>query len=121
MKILVVDDEPDIRMLVRMVLERAGHAVIEAANGNEALTALETSHPDLMLLDMRMPGLDGWAVLERMRAENWFARIPVVVLSAHVDAAASRKALQEGCSGYIGKPFRPQELVETVEKVLAER
>jgi CheY-like chemotaxis protein len=110
--VLVVDDEPDIRALVVMALRSTGHTIIEAANGQAALDALDQHAVDLVLLDVRMPDMTGWEVLEKIEARN--GRPRVVMLSAHVDAVVRERAKAAGCDGYLSKPFMPAELIALV-------
>ena len=118
-RILVVDDEPDIRLLVRITLDGEGYDVVEASNGEEALEQIEREAPDLVFLDLRMPGIDGWGVLDRLSKNGDLERIPVVVVSAHATHGSSQRALSLGCRAYISKPFDPDELVETAERILS--
>ena len=113
-RVLVVDDEPDIRMLTRMMLEGAGHEVIEAPNGEKALEILDTETPSLILLDIRLPGIDGWAVLERVTARTQDP-VPVVMMSAHSSEQTLARAAKEGSAGYLVKPFKEAELLRYVD------
>ena len=110
--VLVVDDEADIRSLVRELLERAGHDVVEAGDGNEGLRAFFASRPDLVVLDVSMPGLDGWGMLERIRE---LSDVPVVMLTAQAQELAKVRGLRSGADDYITKPFGRQELLARVE------
>jgi DNA-binding response OmpR family regulator len=110
--VLVVDDEADIRSLVRELLERAGHDVVEAGDGNEGLRAFFSSRPDLVVLDVSMPGLDGWGTLERIRE---LSDVPVVMLTAQAQELAKVRGLRGGADDYITKPFGRQELLARVE------
>ncbi|MGH2786809.1 MAG: response regulator [Actinomycetota bacterium] len=111
-RVLVIDDEPSIRVLVRMVLEEDGYTVLEAANGEKGLDVAEQESPHLVLLDIRLPGIDGWEVLRRLRDRE---PPPVVVMmSAHSSEPTLRRAEREGSSGYLIKPFRHVELLEIV-------
>jgi DNA-binding response OmpR family regulator len=110
--VLVVDDEADIRSLVRELLERAGHDVVEAGDGNEGLRAFFSSRPDLVVLDVSMPGLDGWGTLERIRE---LSDVPVVMLTAQAQELAKVRGLRAGADDYITKPFGRQELLARVE------
>ena len=110
--VLVVDDEADIRSLVRELLERAGHDVLEAGDGNEGLRAFFASRPDLVVLDVSMPGLDGWGTLERIRE---LSDVPVVMLTAQAREMAKVRGLRGGADDYITKPFGRQELLARVE------
>jgi DNA-binding response OmpR family regulator len=114
-RILVVDDDDDIRGLVRTLLERAGHQVSEAADGRAGLRELYQGSPDLVILDVAMPGLDGWATLERIREVT---DIPVLMLTAR-DAELERvRGLKGGADDYVVKPFGRQELVARVDALL---
>jgi DNA-binding response OmpR family regulator len=114
-RILVVDDDADIRGLVRHLLERAGHQVREASDGKKALRELFTGPADLVILDVAMPELDGWATLERIRD---MSDVPVLMLTAR-DAELERvRGLQGGADDYVSKPFGRQELVARVQALL---
>jgi DNA-binding response OmpR family regulator len=114
-RILVVDDDDDIRGLLRALLERAGHEVSEASDGRAGLRELYGGSPDLIILDVTMPGLDGWATLERIREVT---DVPVLMLTAH-DAELERvRGLKGGADDYVVKPFGRQELVARVEVLL---
>jgi DNA-binding response OmpR family regulator len=111
-RVLVVDDEADIRELVRALLERAGHDVLEAPDGQEALRVFYAEKPDLVLLDVSMPLLDGWGTLERIRE---LSDVPVVMLTARADELEKVRGLRAGADDYVTKPFGRQELVARVE------
>lgn len=114
-RILVVDDDDDIRGLVRALLERAGHDVIDAPDGRAGLRELYASSPDLVILDVAMPGLDGWATLERIREVS---DVPVLMLTAR-DAELERvRGLRAGADDYVVKPFGRQELAARVDVLL---
>ena len=113
--VLVVDDDPDVRALVRELLARAGYDVTEAADGRVALRLLYDERPDLVLLDISMPGLDGWATLERIREVS---DVPVVMVSALGAELEKVRALRGGADDYVTKPFGRQELLARVESVL---
>ena len=110
-RVLVIDDDPSIRQVVAFVLADEGHEVAEAGDGEAALAAIERGHPDVIVLDMKMPGLDGWAFVERYRA-RYGRRAPIVVLTAAQDAA--RRAAEVGAEAHLAKPFDLDELVEVV-------
>jgi CheY-like chemotaxis protein len=121
--ILVVDDEPNVRLVLRTALEADGYRVCEAVDGGDALAAVERQAPDLMLLDLRMPGTDGIGVLERLAAGRATAgpRPPrVVVLTAHGSVALAVKAVRLGASDFLEKPVTPDELRLSVACVLDE-
>jgi DNA-binding response OmpR family regulator len=114
-RILVVDDDDDIRGLLRSLLERAGHEVTDAPDGRAGLRALYSDSPDLVILDVTMPALDGWATLERIREVT---DVPVLMLTAR-DAELERvRGLQSGADDYVVKPFGRQELVARVDVLL---
>ncbi|HLY95464.1 MAG TPA: response regulator transcription factor [Gaiellaceae bacterium] len=114
-RILVADDEEDIRNLVRTLLEKTGAAVHDAADGREALREFHDWRPDLVLLDIAMPELDGWQVLERIRD---LSDVPVLMLTARGDELERVRGLQSGADDYVVKPFGRQELVARVEALL---
>jgi len=113
--VLVVEDEEDVRRLVRVLLERAGHDVAEAANGVEALTRVQAATPDLIVLDVTMPELDGWQTLERVRD---LCEVPVLMLTARAGELDKVRGLKGGADDYVTKPFGRQELLARVEALL---
>src|SRR3982074_3396009 len=118
-RILVVDDEPDILLLHRLNLEGAGHEVLLAADGMKALERISADRPDCVVLDVMMPVLDGWGVLEALRERS--DSPPVLVVSAKSGRAAMGHALRMGGAGYLGKPFNANTLLEEVAKLVAIR
>jgi DNA-binding response OmpR family regulator len=120
-RVLVVDDEPDIVLFVQVNLELHGHEVRTAADGAEALRAVEAEVPDAMVLDVMMPHLDGWQVLERMKAheDDAIRTVPIVMLTAlDTDHDQARGGI-EGAVRYLTKPLAPDDLVHAVEEVLS--
>jgi DNA-binding response OmpR family regulator len=117
-RVLVVDDEADIRELLRQLLERAGHLVREAADGREGLRMLHGWRPHLVVLDVSMPGLDGWTTLERIRE---LTDVPVLMLSARGTEIDKVRGLKAGADDYVTKPFGRQELLARVEALLRRR
>ena len=113
--VLVVDDEPDIRVLVAMALRGRGHTILEAADGATALAAIAEHDVDIVLLDVRMPDMTGWEVLERLAPPG--RRPRVVMVSAHVDAVGGRASEGGGLDGYLSKPFMPADLIATVDEL----
>jgi DNA-binding response OmpR family regulator len=114
-RVLVADDDVDIRTLVRTLLERAGHEVVEAADGKECLRALYERRPELVLLDVGMPALDGWKTLERIRE---VADVPVLLLTARAGELDRVRGLRAGADDYVSKPFGRQELLARVDALL---
>lgn len=118
-EILVVDDDPPIRELVRQIIRRTGHQTVEASDGVEALEQIEQNIPRLIVLDLMMPRMDGWEVLEELRTREMLGRIPVLVLSAVATQRAETLA-EYGVRGILGKPFEVGELVRMLRKILDE-
>ncbi len=116
-KILVVDDEDDILHFLELVLQEKGYQVISASGGQEALTRAQIDKPDLVLLDIMMPQMDGWEVLKLLRVDEETSRIPVAMLSARIEAKDRVQGLQEGAIDYICKPFSLQELFEKIQGI----
>jgi DNA-binding response OmpR family regulator len=114
-RVLVVDDDPDIRGLVRELLDRRGFDVTEARDGQEALRAFFADRPDLVVLDVTMPVLDGWKTLERIRE---LSDVPVVMLTAKATELEKTRGLRAGADDYVTKPFGKQELLARVDAVL---
>jgi DNA-binding response OmpR family regulator len=117
-RVLVVDDDSDIRGLLRQLLERGGHLVREAGDGREGLRALHSWRPDLVVLDVNMPGLDGWTTLERIRE---LTDVPVLMLTARGTEMDKVRGLKAGADDYVTKPFGRQELIARVEALLRRR
>jgi DNA-binding response OmpR family regulator len=114
-RVLVADDDRDVRALVRALLERSGHEVVEAADGKECVRALYERRPELVVLDVGMPGLNGWQALERIRE---VADVPVLLLTARGDELDRVRGLRAGADDYVSKPFGRQELLARVEALL---
>jgi two-component system, cell cycle response regulator DivK len=110
MKILIADDSEKNRELLRTVLGHLGHTVIEAADGREAVALAETSGPDLFILDLQMPVMDGFAAMRAVRAMEPFREAPVLALTAYAMEGDREKALSAGFSAYLTKPLRMAEL-----------
>jgi len=114
-QILVVDDEDMVRLLIRRILEEHGYRVVTAADGNEGLAKLDQGGIDLVLLDINMPGLDGFQVLELIRRRS---NLPVIMLTGMAKGSALRDTLDIGADDYITKPFSPVELVARIKAKL---
>lgn len=117
-RVLIVDDESSLRTLVRANLEIDGFEVSEAVDGIEAMNMLRESPPDLVLLDIMMPGKDGIEVLEEVAADPGLRDIPVILLTAKGELADLQKGAELGARGHITKPFDPEQLVRTVKAAL---
>ncbi len=120
-KILAVDDEPELTALMQFHLEHAGYAVGTAANGWEALACVRERRPDLILLDLMLPDLDGFGVCEILRRDPLTATIPVIIVSSWISGDSRQLGLELGALDYITKPFSPHELVARVNRLLKAR
>jgi DNA-binding response OmpR family regulator len=118
MRILVVDDQEDIRDMARLVLSDVGYEVVTAPSGQEALRLARASAFDLMLLDINMPGLDGWSTLRLVRADDALEPMPVAMFSVKGEVRDKVASLQDGAVDYITKPFGVDELLSRVERIL---
>ena len=114
--VLVVDDDARLREFMRVNLEMEGYSVREAASADEALAALEDQAPQLVLLDVVMPGVDGWEMLQRMQERH--GAIPVIMFSGKVDEELSADAQKRGARAFVGKPFDPQQLIERAKQLV---
>jgi two-component system alkaline phosphatase synthesis response regulator PhoP len=119
-KILIVDDEEDILHFLELVLREKGYDVVTASGGHDALTRAQMERPDLVLLDIMMPQMDGWEVLKLLRVDEETSGIPVAMLSARTEARDRVQGLQEGAVDYICKPFSLQELIGKIEAIFAQ-
>jgi CheY-like chemotaxis protein len=115
--ILIAEDYDDNRELLRILLNAAGYEVHEARNGAECVQSARLSPPDLVMVDLSMPELDGWGVFKELKSDPTTAAIPCVAVTAHVDSDRQR-VLNSGFDGFVSKPFRTEELLLTVEKLI---
>lgn len=116
--VLIVDDEPDILMLLRLALEAAGYETVEASDGQEALELIRARHPDVVLLDVMMPGMDGWATLEHLGETGEHPR--VIMVTARTASRDHERAIELGADDFVTKPFEPAELIERMRRVLVD-
>lgn len=116
--VLVVDDQEDIRLMCRVNLALEGYDVLEASDGARALSLLAEHRPDLVLLDVMMPVVDGWQVLDRIKADPRLATMPVVILTARVQREDELRGWSAGAADYLSKPFNPSVLTEVVARAL---
>jgi two-component system cell cycle response regulator DivK len=119
--ILYVEDNPDNRTLVRRILLSEDYAMLEAVNAFEALNILKDNRPDLILMDINMPDMDGYTLTAKIRAMPGFERIPILALTANVMRGDKEKTLEAGCDGYIQKPLDIDQLIREVERFLPRR
>ena len=119
--ILSVDDEPDVTALVRFHFSRAGYEVLTAASGREAIETIRGRHPDLVLVDLMLPDIDGLGLCEIIRQNSATAAIPIVILTAWATAEARQAGFELGAIDYVTKPFSPRDLVDRVARLLGQR
>lgn len=117
-KILVVDDNRDSRELVMKILRGKGHRVSEAVDGEDALAKVAAEQPDLILMDISLPKIDGHEVTRRLKSSREYAAIPVIALTAHAMKGDREKALAAGCEDYISKPINVRELYDRIKGYL---
>ena len=117
-RILVVDDNEDNRQILIDLLSGAGYDVIEAHTGFEAVEVAGREVPDLVLMDIQLPGMDGLEATRRIKAQPALARIPVVAVTSYALAGDDRKAAEAGCDDYVTKPFSPRALLTKVRAIL---
>jgi DNA-binding response OmpR family regulator len=121
-KILCIEDEQEMIDLIRLILGRRGFEIIGAIGGKAGLESMRKNHPDLVLLDLMMPEMDGWEVYQQMKAEEATREIPVIVVTAKAQSIDKVLGLHIAkVQDYIAKPFSPQELLTSVDKVLGRK
>ena len=121
-RILIVEDNMDNYQLVRFVLERAGYDVFLAVNGRDGVDAARAQKPDLILMDMGMPEMDGWKATEKIKSDEVTRAIPLYALTAHTLPHERKRAIDAGCDGYLSKPIHMKGFLNLVEEaLLAER
>ena len=120
-RILVAEDDPDNRSIVVRVLTLEGYEILEAADGRSALDLARREHLDLIVMDLGMPGIDGWEASRRLKADPRTADIPIIALTAFAMRGDEERAREAGCDGYLSKPCRPKTIREVVAQFLAGR
>jgi DNA-binding response OmpR family regulator len=115
-KVLIIEDEKLIIVSTQMVLEAAAFKVESATNGEEGIARAREIKPDLILLDIMMPGIDGWETLTRLKRDPETANVPVIIFTAREHTRGHQKSAEMGAADYFRKPFEPDELIEIVEK-----
>ena len=116
--VLIVDDEPLTRNLLRLMLERAGFDILEAEDSLKALLSVSENKPDVIVLDVMMPHMDGLTVCEKLRSNPETAVLPIILLSARVNPEAVQEGMEAGADEYLGKPVSREELIRTIRSVL---
>jgi len=117
-RVMVVDDYPDAREMYSEYLEYCGFEVVQAANGMEALQRAIEAQPDIILMDLSLPVMDGWEATRRLKADKRTEKIPVVALTGHALAGISEGAKKAGCDSFVTKPCLPEDLVKEIRRVL---
>ena len=120
-RILVAEDDADNRRIVVKVLTGEGHATLEAADGRAAIALAAREHPDLIVMDLAMPGMDGWEASRRLKADPQTADIPIIALTAFAMRGDEERAREAGCDAYLSKPCRPQTIRDVVRRFLERR
>jgi len=118
-RILVIEDQEDNRRIVRDLLTSAGYDLIEAVTGEEGVTLAETQRPDLILMDIQLPGLDGYEATRRIKANPALRHIPIIVVTSYALSGDEAKAREAGCDGYVAKPFSPRVLLAKIREHLS--
>ena len=116
--VLLVDDYPDAREMYAEYLEFSGFDIVQAGNGVEAIERARDSHPDVILMDLSLPVMDGWEATRRLKADDTTKDIPVLAVTGHALSGVSNEAKKAGCDGFITKPCLPEDLVTEIRKVL---
>jgi CheY-like chemotaxis protein len=120
-RILVVEDNMDNYQLVRFILERAGYDVFLAVNGLDGVDAARLQKPDLILMDLGMPEMDGWLAAQKLKTNEATKSIPLYALTAHTLPGERKRALQAGCDGYVSKPIHVEGFLDVIGRALAGR
>ncbi|MGH7473402.1 MAG: response regulator [Candidatus Methylomirabilales bacterium] len=117
-RILVVEDQEDNRRIVRDLLTSAGYEMIEAVNGEEGVAMAQTDRPDLILMDIQLPGLDGYEATRRIKANPALRQIPIIAVTSYALSGDDAKAMAAGCDAYVTKPFSPRLLLAKIREYL---
>lgn len=117
-KVLIVEDNVDNREVIRTVLTHHGYEVIEAVDGVEGIDKAGQEKPDIILMDLSLPKMDGWEATRRLKADDELKNIPVIAITAHAMSGDEEKALKQGCNGYLAKPCTPKSVIDIVKKFI---
>ncbi|MBI5968702.1 MAG: response regulator [Deltaproteobacteria bacterium] len=117
-RILVVEDQEDNRRILRDLLTSVGYEIIEATTGEEGVALAETGRPDLILMDIQLPGIDGYEATRRIRAHPALRQVPIIAVTSYALSGDDVKAMEAGCDGYIPKPFSPRALLAKIREYL---
>ncbi len=118
-RILVIEDHEDNRRILRDLLTSAGYEIIEAVTGEEGVSSAETHLPDLIVMDIQLPGVDGYEATRRIKANPTLRHIPIIAVTSYALSGDDVKALEAGCDAYIAKPYSPRELLVKIRQYLA--
>jgi two-component system cell cycle response regulator DivK len=116
--VLLVEDNEDNLVVYRTILEHVGYSVVEARDGEEGVSRARSDRPDIILMDISIPKMDGWEATERLKADDDTSAIPIIALTAHALEEDRAKAMRAGCDGYLAKPVEPRRVVQEVEKFI---
>jgi two-component system, cell cycle response regulator DivK len=119
-RILIIEDTEDNRQIIGDLLSNAGYDLIEAVDGLEGVAAAEREKPDLILMDIQLPGIDGYEATRRIRAIPALASVPIIAVTSYALSGDEAKTREAGCDGYIAKPYSPRQLLATVREFLPE-
>ena len=119
--VLLVEDNPHNRKIFSGMLTHSGFRVIEADDGHKALSAVEAELPDVILMDLSIPGVDGWEVTRRLKADARTKAVPIIALTAHAMRGDEERARAAGCDHYLAKPISPKKVVEEVRRILGSK
>ena len=117
-RILVIEDQEDNRRILRDLLTSVGYEIIEAVTGEEGVALAETGHPDLILMDIQLPGIDGYEATRRVRAHPALRQVPIIAVTSYALSGDDVKAKEAGCDGYVPKPFSPRALLAKIREYL---
>jgi two-component system cell cycle response regulator DivK len=119
-RILVIEDQEDNRRIVRDLLTRVGYELIEAVNGEDGVKAAAAHVPDLILMDIQLPGIDGYETTRQIKAKPALKHIPIIAVTSYALSGDDVKAYEAGCNGYVAKPFSPRALLAKIREYLPE-
>jgi len=119
-RILVVEDQPDNRQIIRDMLADTDYHITEAENGEEALAAIAKERPDLILMDIQLPVLDGYAATRRIKSDPNLKSIPVIAVTSYALSGEEKKAREAGCDDYVPKPYSPRQLLAKIRQYLSQ-
>ena len=118
-RVLVIEDQEDNRRIVRDLLTSVGYEIIEAVTGEEGVAMAEAQHPDLILMDIQLPGLDGYEATRRIKANPALRQIPIIAVTSYALSGDDVKAREAGCDAYISKPYSPRQLLAKIREYLS--